>query len=130
MRRGDKDIAWLAMFAPELISQVHRALFKTAPQEQLKLHDNERYSVPGKLRAEPDKQVQVANHLAPDARVVEHMLALLQQLMGRYPDPRTRLITALAYHHRQAWVHPFYGWQWPAGTTDYPSATGVSGPAA
>lgn len=63
--------------------------------------------MPGKLRAEPDEQAQVANHLAPDARMVEPMLVLRQQLMGRYPDPRTRLITALAYHHRQAWVHPF-----------------------
>lgn len=62
--------------------------------------------MPGKLRAEPDKQVQVGNHLAPDARVVEPMLALLQQLMGSYTDPRTRLIAALAYHHRLAWAHP------------------------
>lgn len=62
--------------------------------------------MPGKLRAEPDEQVQVGNHLAPDARVVEPMLALLQQLIGSYTDPRTRLIAALAYHHRLAWVHP------------------------
>jgi Fic family protein len=49
----------------------------------------------------------VGNHLAPDAQVVQPMLELLQQQLGSYSDPRTRLIAALAYHHRLAWVHPF-----------------------
>ncbi|APU32934.1 cell filamentation protein Fic [Ectopseudomonas alcaliphila JAB1] len=107
MRRWDEDIAWQTMFSPWLVHQAHKALFKYAPPEQLKLHNSERYLVPGKLRSEPDEQVEVGNHLAPDAQVVKPMLELLQQFMGSYSDPRTRLIAALAYHHRLAWVHPF-----------------------
>ncbi|MDR8017413.1 Fic family protein [Ectopseudomonas guguanensis] len=107
LRRWDEDITWSTMFSPWLVKQVHKALFKHAPAEQLKLHDSERYLVPGKLRAEPDEQVEVGQHLAPDAQVVHPMLELLQQFMGGYKDPRTRLIAALAYHHRLAWVHPF-----------------------
>jgi Fic family protein len=107
LRRWDEEITWSTMFSPWLVKQVHKALFKHAPAEQLKLHDSERYLVPGKLRAEPDEQVEVGQHLAPDAQVVHPMLELLQQFMGGYKDPRTRLIAALAYHHRLAWVHPF-----------------------
>ena len=107
MRRWDKDIVWQTMFSPWLVQQAHKALFRYAPPEQLKLHNSERYLVPGKLRSEPDEQVEVGNHLAPDAQVVSPMLELLQQFMGSYSDPRTRLIATLAYHHRLAWVHPF-----------------------
>lgn len=107
MHRWDEDVAWPAMFSPWLAQQAHRALFKHATPEQLKLHNSERSLIPGKLRTEPDEQVVVGNHLAPDAQVVQPMLELLQQQLGSYNDPRTRLIAALAYHHRLAWVHPF-----------------------
>lgn len=107
MHRREEDIAWPTMFSPWLVKKVHKALFKHVPAEQLKLHDSERYLVPGKLRAGPDEQVEVGQHLAPDAQVVQPMLELLQQFMGGCNEPRTRLIAALAYHHRLAWIHPF-----------------------
>lgn len=107
MYRWETNITWPTMLSPWLVKQVHKALFRHAPAEQLKLHDSERYLVPGKLRVEPDEQVEVGRHLAPDARVVQPMLELLQQAMGSCNDPRMRLITALAYHHRLAWIHPF-----------------------
>jgi hypothetical protein len=53
------------------------------------------------------EQVEVGNHLAPDAVVVTPMLELLQQFLGSYADTRTRLVCALGYHHRLAWIHPF-----------------------
>lgn len=94
------------MFAPELISSIHRRLFKDATPHDLRLSDG-RVMEPGRLRSAENEQVQVGMHVAPAAEVVLPMLLHLQLNYGRIRDPRRQLIAALANHHRLALVHPF-----------------------
>lgn len=94
------------MFKPDLISGIHRRLFKNASIADLTLNDG-RVMVPGKLRSEEDEQVQVGAHIAPAAAAVLSMLQHLQLHYGRTTDPRRQLIATLASHHRIALVHPF-----------------------
>lgn len=95
-----------AMFAPKLISVIHRRLFDGTSEESRRLSDG-RILVPGELRSKPDEEVIVGNHAAPAASAVSPMLLHLQTGFGGIHDHRRRLIAALAYHHRFAWCHPF-----------------------
>jgi Fic family protein len=97
---------WAAMFAPELIATLHNRLFRESTKAELALSDGSLLQ-PGELRSVSGRNVTVGNHDAPDAMAVETMLKHLQTGFGRQSDPRRQLISALAYHHRLAWVHPF-----------------------
>ncbi len=94
------------MFSPALIRAVHSRLFSDTDENSRRLSDG-RVLVPGALRGAPDEEVYVGNHDAPAAASVQSMLVHLQTGFGTIRDPRRRLIAALAYHHRLAWVHPF-----------------------
>jgi Fic family protein len=100
------DTDWDRMFSPVLISQVHTRLFSGATETQRTLPDGS-IMQPGELRSVTGQNVVVGNHDAPDASAVETMLRHLQTGFGRQKDPRRQLISALANHHRLAWVHPF-----------------------
>ncbi|MFD2837855.1 Fic family protein [Azotobacter vinelandii] len=62
---------------------------------------------PGQLRDAAERDVMVGQHAAPSWAAVTPMLNRMQQVYGSPPDARTRLLAAMAYHHRLAWVHPF-----------------------
>jgi Fic family protein len=100
------DAEWDRMFSPVLISQVHTRLFSGATEAQRTLPDGS-IMQPGVLRSVTGQNVMVGNHDAPDASAVETMLGHLQTGFGRQKDSRRQLISALANHHRLAWVHPF-----------------------
>lgn len=94
------------MFDPRLLCTVHARLFTGTSGEKLRL-GNGRELEPGQLRSRPDEEVVIGSHAAPAARSVPAMLAHLQTAFGRNRDTRRKLLSALAYHHRLAWVHPF-----------------------
>jgi Fic family protein len=104
--RQREPLSWDAMFAPELISAAHNRLFRGANDTERLLSDGSTMQ-PGVLRSVTGQNVVVGNHDAPDASGVEGMLLHLQAGFGRQTDPRRQLVSALAYHHRLAWVHPF-----------------------
>ncbi|WP_256347385.1 Fic family protein [Pseudomonas gingeri] len=97
---------WATFFDPRFIARVHRRLFDGATPEQLRLTDGS-LLVPGQIRDAAQKEVAVGGHAAPASKAVPPMLVRMQQVYGRLPDARSRLIAAMAYHHRLAWVHPF-----------------------
>lgn len=97
---------WSALFEPALVQRVHRRLFDATEDASRRLDDG-RLLRPGQLRARPDEEVSVGGRPAPAAAVVLPMLRHLRYGFGRIHDPRRRLIGALAYHHRLAFVHPF-----------------------
>ncbi|WP_248764408.1 MULTISPECIES: Fic family protein [unclassified Pseudomonas] len=97
---------WATFFDPKLIARVHRRLFHGATPEQLRLVDGV-LLIPGQLRDEAQKNVLVGDNAAPASTAVTPMLVRMQQVYGRLPDARSRLLATMAYHHRLAWVHPF-----------------------
>lgn len=97
---------WGTYFDPAYVSRVHQRLFNEATHDQLALTDGT-FLVPGQLRGEAGKDVMVGDHAAPSCTAVTAMLARMQQVFGRLPDSRSRLLATMTYHHRLAWVHPF-----------------------
>ncbi|MBC8995600.1 Fic family protein [Pseudomonas sp. N40(2020)] len=101
-----RDLAWDTLFSPAFVARLHRRLFHGASDEQLRLGDGSQL-VPGQLRDVALREVLVGNHAAPPCQSVGPMLVRMQQVYGRLPDARSRLLSVMAYHHRLAWVHPF-----------------------
>ncbi|WP_248797312.1 Fic family protein [Pseudomonas sp. MWU13-2105] len=97
---------WPTLFDPKFIARIHKRLFDGVDQEQLHLSKG-RLLVPGQLRDEAQQDVLVGNHTAPASNAVTSMRVRMQQVYGRLPDARSRLLATMAYHHRLAWVHPF-----------------------
>jgi Fic family protein len=93
------EAPWGVFFAPELVSVIHRRLFAGASDDDLRLSDG-RLLVPGQLRDTAQRNVPAWESVAP-------MLTRLQQVYGGQPDLTSRILSALAYHHRLAFVHPF-----------------------
>jgi len=104
LRRKRHDFRIL--FSPELISAVHMRLFNGTDENSCLL-PNGRVLIPGQLRSGPDDEVIVGAHAAPRATSVMSILEHLQKVYVGTEDPRRRLVAALAYHHRLAWLHPF-----------------------
>ncbi|TVP88646.1 MAG: Fic family protein [Pseudomonadaceae bacterium] len=100
------QLPWPTMFDAQLVSNIHLALFNTASQAELTLADGV-VMVPGELRSVRGLEVTVGSHMAPAADSLETMLSRLQEAYGRYSDPAKRIISAMACHHRMAFVHPF-----------------------
>ncbi|WP_260845868.1 Fic family protein [Pseudomonas azotoformans] len=100
------DAPWSVFFAPEFISVIHRRLFTGASDDDLRLSDG-RLMVPGQLRDSAQRNVLVGDHAAPAWEFVAPMLTRLQQVYGGQPDLTSRILSALAYHHRLAFIHPF-----------------------
>lgn len=105
----DRDAGpeWPRLFSISLVSLTHRGLFRDASEQELKIEGLEAPMVPGELRDIAQLNVSVGQHDAPAFQAVRPMLERMQVVYGRIADPRYRLIAALAYHHRLAWVHPF-----------------------
>ncbi|WP_256575514.1 MULTISPECIES: Fic family protein [unclassified Pseudomonas] len=101
-----KDLPWEALFSPGFVGRIHQRLFQGVNDDQLRLSDGS-LLVPGELRDVAGREVSVGNHAAPHSQSVTPMLARMQQVYGRLPDARSRLLAVMAYHHRLAWVHPF-----------------------
>ncbi|TWR70975.1 Fic family protein [Pseudomonas marginalis] len=100
------DAPWSVFFAPEFISVIHRRLFTGASDDDLRLSDG-RLMVPGQLRDSAQRNVLVGDHAGPAWESVAPMLTRLQQVYGGQPDLTSRILSALAYHHRLAFIHPF-----------------------
>ncbi|MGP6424818.1 MULTISPECIES: Fic family protein [Pseudomonas] len=101
-----KDLSWETLFSSAFVARLHKRLFLGAGDEQLSLSDGSQL-VPGQLRDVAGQEVLVGNHAAPPCQSVSPMLNRMQQIYGRLPDARSRLLAVMAYHHRLAWVHPF-----------------------
>jgi len=100
------DIPWCELFSPRFIALLHRRLFSGANADDLRLQDGSLMK-PGQLRDEARRNVLVGRHEAPYWSAVTPMLERMQKVYGSLQDPRQRLLAAMAYHHRLAWVHPF-----------------------
>ncbi|MCU9527557.1 Fic family protein [Pseudomonas mosselii] len=100
------DITWKDMFSRNLVSNAHKRLFNGAAEKDLDL-GNGRMLVPGQLRDDSQQNVFVGDHAAPGWESVGSMINRMQEAYGMPHDPRTRLLNALAYHHRLAFTHPF-----------------------
>ncbi|WP_435034176.1 Fic family protein [Pseudomonas neuropathica] len=101
-----KSLPWEVLFSPAFVARLHKRLFYGAREDQLMLSDGSPL-VPGELRDVRGREVLVGNHSAPPCQSVSPMLARMQNVYGRLPDARSRLLSVMAYHHRLAWVHPF-----------------------
>ncbi|WJK09918.1 Fic family protein [Pseudomonas fluorescens] len=101
-----KGMSWETLFSPAFVARLHKRLFLGAGDEQLSLSDGSQL-VPGQLRDVAGQEVLVGNHAAPSCQSVSPMLNRMQQVYGRLPDARSRLLAVMIYHHRLAWVHPF-----------------------
>ncbi len=99
-------IQWPTLFSPELVIRVHERLFKDVSEADRTLEDGS-ILVPGQMRSECGRAIRVGNHTAPAPDAVESMMSRMNQRYGQPQDVRTRLICAMAYHHRLAFVHPF-----------------------
>ncbi len=104
LRRKRHDFSLL--FSPGLITALHRRLFNST-DENSRLLPSGRVLIPGQLRSGPDDEVIVGTHAPPRATSVMSILEHLQKVYVGTEDPRRRLVAALAYHHRLAWLHPF-----------------------
>lgn len=100
------DAPWKDMFHRDMLCNVHSRLFSGASDEDRKLEDG-RVLVPGQMRDKTQQNVIVGGHSAPGWESINRMLERMQQVYGQAFDPRSRLLSVLAYHHRLAFVHPF-----------------------
>lgn len=90
-----KDLTWGAMFHPNLLSWVHRRIFRG---------EDTAYSPVIAFR---EIDVEVGDHLAPSHAGVVAMLDRMHEFYGRQRTMHLRLLSVMAYHHRLAWVHPW-----------------------
>ncbi|MDP2228397.1 MAG: Fic family protein [Moraxellaceae bacterium] len=101
------DYPWSALFSLGFAQRVHERLFVGASDDDLRLRDGSLMQ-PGLVRGEHDnRNVRIGTHVAPDCSIVLPMLERMQAFYGAQQDFRRQLLSALAYHHRFAWVHPF-----------------------
>lgn len=101
-----QGLPWKEMVSPKLVSGIHGRLFHDASIKELTLSDGT-LMVPGQLRSESGIEVNVGNHLAPASDSVGSMLSRLQEVYGRQQSTTKRIISAMACHHRMAFIHPF-----------------------
>lgn len=100
------DIGWADMFSPGLVARVHERLFKNAAEDERRLEDGS-FLQPGQMRSECGRIIRVGGHTAPVPDAVGAMMKRMQDRYGNAVDQRTRIVCAMAYHHRMAFVHPF-----------------------
>ena len=100
------EIRWPDMFSPELVERVHERLFKNAGEDERQLEDGS-FLQPGQMRSECGRIIRVGGHTAPAPDSVRAMMIRMKDRYGHAPDQRTRIVCAMAYHHRMAFVHPF-----------------------
>jgi len=101
-----RNATWDVLFHRDMLCRVHHRLFTGVAKNGLRLKDG-RILVPGEMRDQAQQNVVVGNHSAPSWKSVDQLIRRMQQIYGQAPDPRSRLLSALAYHHRLAFVHPF-----------------------
>lgn len=100
------EIRWPDMFSPELVERVHERLFKNAGEDERQLEDGS-FLQPGQMRSECGRIIRVGGHTAPAPDSVRAMMIRMKDRYGHATDQRTRIVCAMAYHHRMAFVHPF-----------------------
>lgn len=100
------EIKWRDMFSPGLAERVHERLFKNAGEDERRLEDGSLLQ-PGQTRSECGRVIRVGGHTAPAPDSVRAMMVRMMDRYGHPTDQRTRIICAMANHHRMAFVHPF-----------------------
>ncbi|MGI0646791.1 Fic family protein [Pseudomonas aeruginosa] len=100
------DLTWKLLFSRHILGAVHKRLFEGASDADLRVEEG-RLMVPGQLRDVAQKNVFVGDHAAPGWESVGVMVARMEEVYGVAQDPRSRLLAAMAYHHRLAFTHPF-----------------------
>lgn len=104
--QGATPQAWAWFFEAKTLALIHRELFAGARPEDSRLAGGD-HLVPGQLRSQSERNVQVGRHMAPSWESVDGMLQRLSGVYSASPDPVVRLLGVAAYHHRLAFVHPF-----------------------
>lgn len=99
-------LRWSDMFAPVLVERVHERLFKGVSEDERRLEDGS-FLQPGQMRSACGRVIKVGGHTAPAPDSVDAMMKRMQERYGQATDQRTRIVCAMAYHHRMAFVHPF-----------------------
>jgi len=99
-------LRWSDMFAPALVERVHQRLFKGVSEDERRLEDGS-FLHPGQMRSVCGRFIKVGGHTAPAPDSVDAMMKRMQERYGQATDQRTRIVCAMAYHHRMAFVHPF-----------------------
>ncbi|MFC3148326.1 Fic family protein [Piscinibacterium candidicorallinum] len=100
-----QNLDWL--YSKRALSEIHDALFRHAAPENIRLHDGSSL-VPGAFR---DRDVMVGRHHAPAHEHLDAFISAWCIAYGHAKDTGPALVSALASHHRLAWIHP-----WPDGT--------------
>lgn len=98
-----QDRPWRELFAPDVVSALHRHLFAQLPDADRRLSDGSVMS-PGAWRS---GEVKVGQHEAPQADRVPAFLARMQAVYGAVREGELAVVAVACAHHRLAWIHPF-----------------------
>jgi Fic family protein len=94
----------------DFVRWLHRAFYRGAPEEMLRLHGAGRSVVmtPGEWRSLPEHDVAVGRHMPPSSTAVG---SFMDHFAERYRFDRLgkagRIISMAAAHHRLNYIHPF-----------------------
>lgn len=94
----------------EFICGLHRAFYREAPPEMLRIESAEHsfQMEPGLFRADTTQDVAVGRHIPPSsARVPDFMAHFAQRYHFASLGKGGQLIAMAAAHHRLAYIHPF-----------------------
>ena len=92
-----------ALYTPQVVLDVHRALFARLPAADLEAGPGPKFE-PGRLRTQ---EVSVGQHVAPTAASVPVFLERWASYYGNVRRGEAALLAAAAAHHRLGWIHPF-----------------------
>lgn len=99
--RGNDGRTWL--YTQDALRSLHEHLFSGLSEEDRRLEDGS-LMTPGAFR---QRNVKVGRHVAPSAVSLDAFLTRWCQVYGAAPRGEAGVISALASHHRLAWIHAF-----------------------
>lgn len=108
--RADQSTLTNDFLKPDCFKRIHLEFYKTLPEALRVVAGNSgqtKQVIPGRFR-QPGEEVEVGNHVAPQA---EYVLPYLDRFTKAYNiqhlHGQKQLIAAAASHHRFTWIHPF-----------------------
>ena len=96
--------------SPDFILWLHREFYQDAPEEMLRIrNDNREFTMqPGIWRSRPEHDVAVGRHQPPSsARVADFMAYFAERYRFERLGKGARIIAIPAAHHRFNYIHPF-----------------------
>ena len=103
-QRYQGGVGAAALYRPDAIVDLHRALFGRVPGADLLAGDGAPAFVPGILR---QSEVSVGQHIAPTFAAVPALLQRWGEVYGGTRRGEAALLAVAASHHRLGWIHPF-----------------------